>query len=291
MLDVSGSMQGKYSALVEGVRRATELTNGFVAATPENVKHYADAVAAVTPGEGTNLHAGLSLGLRGLDAGRTAGLILVTDGVANVGETHRKGFLKLVNHADVRLFTFIMGNSANRPLLESLISASGGFAASISNSDDIVGKPLLARSKVTHQALHDVEIHIDGVRVSELTPRRIGSLYRGQQLVVMGRYSGGGEAQVTLKGRISGEERRYATRFVFPERVDGNPELERLWAYATIEHLNDEMELLGEQADSKQALIDLGVVSSTACSSTRRDSISASRCARDRAGQPAAGRA
>ena len=37
------------------------------------------------------------------------------------------------------MFTFVLGNSANRPLLEALAKASNGFAVNISNSDDIVG--------------------------------------------------------------------------------------------------------------------------------------------------------
>lgn len=278
VLDISGSMNGKYAALADGVQRAlkgmrpddrfrivlfnrsaSELTRGFVPATPENIAHYTEAVARITPEQSTNLFAGLSLGIKGLDADRTASIILVTDGVANVGETRQKRFLELVNKKDVRLFTFIMGNSANRPLLEVLTKASGGFAASISNSDDIVGQILLAKSKVTHQALHDVEIDIDGVKTIELTPKRIGTLYRGQQLVVMGHYRGTGEAEVTLRGKISGEKKSYKTRFTFPDTASDNPELERLWAYATIEHLTNEMEDFGEKSDMKQAVIDLGV--------------------------------
>ncbi|MES9888452.1 MAG: hypothetical protein ABW140_16720, partial [Candidatus Sedimenticola sp. 6PFRAG1] len=87
----------------------------------------------------------------------------------------------------------------------------------------------------------------------------IGSLYRGQQLVILGHYRGDGEAEITLKGKISGAKQEYKTSFVFPETATENPELERLWAYATIENLVTEMEDFGEKADLKQAVIDLGV--------------------------------
>ncbi|MES9876389.1 MAG: VIT domain-containing protein [Candidatus Sedimenticola sp. 1PA] len=278
VLDISGSMNGKYASLADGVQRALksmrpndrfrvvlfnnnarELTNGYTAATPENVARFTDKVARVQPGQSTNLFAGLSLGLNGIDADRTSSIVLVTDGVANVGETRQRRFLDLVEKKDVRLFTFIMGNSANRPLLEVLTKASNGFASSISNSDDIVGQILLAKSKVTHEAMHDVRIEIDGVKTSNLTPKKIGSLYRGQQLVILGHYRGDGEAEITLKGKISGAKQEYKTSFVFPETATENPELERLWAYATIENLVTEMEDFGEKADLKQAVIDLGV--------------------------------
>ncbi|MES9960199.1 MAG: VIT and VWA domain-containing protein [Sedimenticola sp.] len=278
VLDISGSMNGKYASLADGVERALkgmrpndrfrivlfntsaqELTSGYTAATPENVSRFADKVARIQPGQSTNLFAGLSLGLQRLDADRTSSIVLVTDGVANVGETKQRRFLELVEQKDVRLFTFIMGNSANRPLLEVLTKASNGFAASISNSDDIVGQLLLAKSKVTHEAMHGVEIDIDGIRTADLTPAQIGSLYRGQQLVVLGHYWGSGEADITLKGKISGTKTEYRTRFAFPDRATDNPELERLWAYATIEHLGSEIEDFGEKADLKQAIVDLGV--------------------------------
>ena len=278
ILDVSGSMQGKYATLAEGVSRALntmsacdrfrivlfnntakELTRGFVPATLDNVKKYTDSIANIHPENGTNLYAGLQLGLKILDADRTSSLVLVTDGVANVGVTEQRKFIKLIQQYDIRLFTFIMGNSANKPLLEVLTRTSNGFALNVSNSDDIIGKILLAQSKAVFQALHGAQLKVSGIKTVDITPVQIGSLYRGQQLVILGHYFGSGEAEVTLEGKISGEERTYRTRFDFPETADENPEIERLWAYATIERLLQDMEDFGEQADIKQSVTDLGV--------------------------------
>ena len=277
VLDISGSMQGKYATLSEGMQRALkklrpedrfrivlfnkgsrELTSGFVNATPDQVRRYADAVSKVTPNSGTNMYSGLKRGLDLLDADRTTGLILVTDGVANVGEVRQKKFLELVERKDIRLFTLVMGNSANRPLLEAITRESGGFAISVSNSDDIVGQLLTATGKLTHEALHGVEVRIKGVKTGDLAPRRIGSLYRGQQLVLLGHYWGDGEASVTLSGQVSGQEKQYQTRFAFPATATENPEIERLWAFASIDDLNQQMDDFGEKPDIKQAVVDLG---------------------------------
>jgi Ca-activated chloride channel family protein len=179
--------------------------------------------------------------------------------VANVGETRQRRFIELLGKKDVRLFTFVMGNSANRPLLDALTRVSGGFAVNISNSDDIVGQLLAATSKVTHEALHGVKIRIDGVKTADITPAQIGSLYRGQQLVVFGHYWGDGMADVRLTGRISGEHKTYQTRFAFPAVATDNPEIERLWAYATVEDALQEINDFGENADLKQVIVDLGV--------------------------------
>src|SRR5690606_8842111 len=138
---------------------------------------------------------------------------------------------------DVRLFTFVMGNSANRPLLDGMTKISNGFAISISNSDDIIGQIMLATDKLTHEAFHDIDVNIKGIKVKDMTPARIGSLYHGQQLIVFGHYWGDGMADVIIDGKISGQQKTYKTRFEFPEQSITNPEVERLWAYASIEDL------------------------------------------------------
>ncbi len=279
VLDLSGSMNGgKYSSLADGVQRALkamspqdrfrivtfnsnarELTSGFTAATPENIAHYSQLVASQQPNQSTNLYAGLKQGLGSLDADRTTSIVLVTDGVANVGVTKQKQFLDLIRKKDVRLFTFIMGNSANRPLLEAITKASGGFSASISNSDDIVGQLLLAASKVSHETLHGVKIDISGIKTSDLTPQTIGNIYRGQQIIVLGHYTGDGNARVHIKAKVSGEDKEYTTAFNFPAQTNLNPELERLWAYASVDGMMQTMNDFGEEADLKQAVKDLAL--------------------------------
>jgi Ca-activated chloride channel family protein len=276
VLDLSGSMQGKYHTLTEGISKglsglraedrfrivlfnnsARELTRGYVAATPENVRAYIQQLENTQPSGGTNLYAGLDKGIRGLDSDRSSAIILVTDGVANVGITEKKSFLKLLQQYDVRLFTFVMGNSANRPLLEGMTKISNGFAMNISNSDDIVGKLLLTTNKLTHEAFHDIDIAFKGVKVKDLSPERIGSVYRGQQLIVFGHYWGDGMADVTVTAKVSGQKKAYSSRFEFPPQSTLHPEVERLWAYATIEDLQNQIDYLGEDADSRQAIVDV----------------------------------
>ena len=278
VLDKSGSMSGKWHTLAEGVNQglgqlrpedrfrivtfdqaAYPLTQGFLPATPEHVQRALADLRALQADNGTNLYAGLNTGLQQLDADRTSAVLLVTDGVANVGETRQKAFLDMVGRQDVRLFTFIMGNSANRPLLEAMTRESGGTALSVSNSDDVMGAVLSATGKVTHEAMHGVEVEISGIRTADLAPGRMGSLYRGQQLMLFGHYWGEGPAEVTLRARISGKPVTYRTRFDFAAVATANPEIERLWAFAAIEEKLQEIEDFGAKADIEQAVVDLGV--------------------------------
>ncbi|MFQ5654949.1 MAG: VWA domain-containing protein [Planctomycetota bacterium] len=279
ILDVSGSMQTKIHTLARGVakalgemspedrlrvvafaNRAREVTRGWTAATPANVAAMTRTIETLQAGGSTNLFAGLSLGLGGLDADRATSVILVTDGVTNTGVVAPDAFHKLMKQFDVRVFGFLMGNSANWPLMRTICDASGGFYAGVSNADDIIGQLLLAKSKITHECLHDAELRITGARVFDTTGGVIGKVYRGQQLVIFGRYDEPGAATFTLDARLTGEDRRYTTTFELPEIDSDNPEIERLWALSRIEEIEAE-ENRGHlpAGEARSAIGDLGV--------------------------------
>lgn len=279
VLDVSGSMSGgKIATLAKGVGKvigqmrpndrfriitfndnARDLTGGYLPASAENVQAWLGRITALAAGGSTNLFAGLEQAYRRLDDDRTTGVILVTDGVANVGPTEQRDFLELLKECDLRLFTFVIGNSANQPLLDRLAKESGGFAMNLSESDDIGGRLLQVKSRVLHQNLHDVKITIDGERVSDLTPQAIGNLYLGQQAVQFGRYHGAGEVTISMTARISGEEKKWQTTALLPEVATANPELERLWALAKIEEEMEQIREEGETETRRQEVSRLGV--------------------------------
>jgi Ca-activated chloride channel family protein len=263
VLDRSGSMNGgKIQTLAKGVEKAIagmrpqdrfriiafnnsvhELTPDWVQATPENIERELQGVASLTACGGTNIHAGLEAAFSGLDNDRATSIVLVTDGVANQGVVDPKDFFKLVKNYDVRIFGFVMGNSANWPLMQIIGEATGGFTVGVSNDDDIVGQIMLAKSKICYQSLHDASIRIRGVKVHDTTDQVIGKVYRGQQLVLFGRYAGAGDAVVELNVRLSGEDKTYLTNFHFPEIDTDNPELERLWALNQIEQYKQQYSL------------------------------------------------
>jgi Ca-activated chloride channel family protein len=258
ILDVSGSMQGKIQTLAHGIvkalgeldaddryrivtfnKSAHKLTKDWVVATQDNARSSIGKVEKLRASGSTNLYAGLNLGLKDLDDDRATSIILVTDAVTNTGVVDPKEFHKLMKNYDVRVFGFLMGNSANWPLMRTIAEASGGFYASVSNSDDIIGQILLAKSKITFECLHDAALKITGVKVFDATDEIIGKVYRGQQLVIFGRYAEGGRANVTMKARMTGQDKTYSTSFDFPSIDTENPEVERLWAMNRIEEIEN----------------------------------------------------
>ncbi|MGB5750465.1 MAG: VIT and VWA domain-containing protein [Desulfobacterales bacterium] len=279
VLDVSGSMQSKMGTFKKGVMKAieklkpedrfrlvtfssnaSELTRKWLPASDENRIKAQKMVDSLQSGGSTNLYAGLSLALNDLDDDRAANIILVTDAVTNTGVVNPVEFHKLLQQVDVRVFGFLLGNSANWPLMQTIAETTGGFYDSISNTDDIMGKLMLADGKIKYEALLNAEVKISGVDVSEINDDTFKKVYRGQQLVLFGKYEKGGKARVSLKANLTGEDKTYATDFAFPDIDTDNPELERLWALAMIEKI-EALERIGTMpvTESENAIRDLGL--------------------------------
>ena len=279
ILDLSGSMSGKLATLTAGVEkaigqlrpedrvhvvtfanRARNVTRDWVSLTPENVDELLKKIANLQVNGSTNLYDGLRLGLKSIDNDRPTNVILVTDGVTNTGSIDPADFHALMKQHDVRLFGFLMGNSANWPLMRTICEASDGFYTSVSNADDIVGKILMSKEKIAYEALLNVDLKVKGLRVSELTQDFSGKVFRGQQLSVFGRYADGGPADLTLKASKSTGDQVYETTVDFPKQSTEYPELARLWAMSQIEQIELERSI-GEvsEKESKDSVRDLGV--------------------------------
>ena len=279
VLDVSGSMSGhKIATLADGVARvigkmdredrfrivtfnnsARDFSGGFVNATAENVNSWVARVKTIQAGGGTNLYSGLKKGYRGMDDDRTTAMILVTDGVSNVGYTEQRDFVELLKKYDVRLFTFVIGNSANQPLLDRIANVSGGFAMNVSDSDDIGGRIMMAKAKVLSENMHGVKLTFGGEKVTDLTPIDPGPLYLGEQLIAFGHYRGSGEVKITMKAKISGEEKKWVTTAMLPEVDTDNPELERMWALSKVDETMAVVRDKGETSALRKKIVDLGV--------------------------------
>ncbi len=279
VLDTSGSMSSKLHTLCDGVSRvigkmspedryrivtfstrASDLTGGWKSATPANVEATLKQIGNLQTNGSTNLYDGISMAMDDLDDDRATSIVLVTDGVTNEGIVDPVEFHKLSKSHDIRIFGFLLGNRSNWPLMRSICDASGGFYAGVSNSDDILGQILQAKSKILFESLHDAEFKIKGVRTFNTTGKMPGKIYRGQQLVMFGQYEKGGEAELVLKARLTGKDKTYRTTFQFPDIDTENPEIERLWALDQIEQIELQANT-GKipEDESRHAIRDLGL--------------------------------
>jgi Ca-activated chloride channel family protein len=277
-LDISSSMEGKLQTLTEAIDKflatlgegdrfrivtfsdgATELTSGWVDAAGDAAGAARDQVKALQTQGGTNVYAGLSTALDLTDGERASSVVLVTDGVANEGIVDPKAFDALVRERDVRVFGMLLGNSANWPLMQLVADVSGGEYGAVSNADDVFAQAMLIKSKMTHEAIHDVALKVTGVEPSDLTdtPRKI---FFGQQLALFGHYDAAGTATLALDATITGKKHGYTATFELPEVATENPELERLWAIEAVERLTYRSTSgLGDATEAAQSIADIGV--------------------------------
>ncbi len=279
VLDISGSMAGKLSSLKQAVTESLQklspedrfrvvafdtstidVSGGYRTATPENISDVANEVGKLHDRGGTNLYLGLSEGLSGLDTDRVVSTFLVTDAETNTGVIEPIEFDKLVRKSDVRIYGMLMGNNANWPLMEIVSEASGGFYSQVSNRDDILGQVQLAFNKAKHEALHDVKIGVSGAGVSETTDFRLTKVYKGQQLIVFGRYDQPGNATLTLQAKTLAKSEVITQNVHLPAVDTENAEIERLWALDMI-HAIEKQALLGliSKNEAKTKIVKLGV--------------------------------
>lgn len=279
VVDVSGSMASKMYTLRTAAAQAlaklspndrfrilafddhvVDLTGGFLVASAANVSAATSKVQALVEGGGTDLYAALEAGLVGLDADRVTSTLLLTDAETNTGIVDPVAFDTLLRRSDVRVYGLLLSNNANWPLMGIVSEASGGFYTPVSNEDDIAGQVQRAYDKATHQALHDVALDVGGSSVHETTEFRLSKIYKGQQLVIFGRYDQAENALLTLSARASGQPVTIAQQFHLPAQNPDNAVLERLWALDMI-HAIERQNLLGllPDAEAKDRIVKLGV--------------------------------
>ena len=184
-------------------------------------------------------------------------ILFSTDGLPTIGERDADTLLanvKKANTMGVRLFAFGEGINVNARLLDTLAMQNRGESDFILPEENIKTKIGNYFDRIGSPMLVDVRVDITGenVRVMDLYPRVAADLFRGDRVVLFGRYSGSGPAHVTVRGLVNGVERKYEFDIELPEVATKNSFVPRLWAGRKVHYL------LGEvRSDGKdQELID-----------------------------------
>jgi Ca-activated chloride channel family protein len=97
----------------------------------------------------------------------------------------------------------------------------------------------------------------EAFRVSKLYPTPLPDLFKGDQLVVVGRFQGSGKGAVTLSGTVQGESRKFTFPANLRGKATGNDFIPRLWATRRVGFLLDEIRLRGENAELRDEVTEL----------------------------------
>ncbi len=217
--------------------------------TKERLKKALDAVEEIDATGGTNIKEALTTALAEFrQYGQTRNyIVFLTDGQPTVGTTSPEKILEEVgsdNKNRVKIFSFGVGYDVNTHLLDRLAEQSKGDTDYVRPREDIEVKVSSFFSKVSDPLLSDVKLAINGAKTSDSFPSGdLPDIFRGSQLIVLGRYEGGGEVTVQLSGMANGSRKTFKTTVELPEREEGNQFIPQLWASRKIGYLLDEIRL------------------------------------------------
>jgi Ca-activated chloride channel family protein len=282
VIDTSGSMMGDRIKLARDslkycvqklnprdefnvVRFSTDVEALFekpAQATEANVKKAVEFVSGLEAIGGTAIDEAMVRALKdGANRGEKPHMVMfITDGHPTVGETDEASIAKNAKAANqqTRVFTFGVGDDLNARLLDRLADEGAGTSDFAKDGRDFELKIGGFYDKVANPVLADLALDLSAFGAYDIYPRRLGDLFKGSQLVVMGRYRTPKDGTVLLTGSFNGKKQ------VFEYRADAVKEskkydfVPRLWAIRKVGYLLEEIRLRGERAELKDEIVALG---------------------------------
>lgn len=253
VVDVSGSMRGKkleqakeagYALLaslndndrlrvIDFSTDVRSFRDGYVAATRDNLRDARRYIQDLRADGSTNISGALetALGARS-DGERLPLLVFITDGEPTVGERDPARIAALASRlrGETRLFSIGVSAEVNASLIEQLAVQGRGTAHYVRNDESVERTVSLLASRLTAPVLANVRVRADGVRLSQVMPSGPIDVFAGQDLVVLARYDGSGNATIRLEGESADGPLTWSTRAEFADRDRGNAFVARLWA-------------------------------------------------------------
>ena len=232
---------------------------------------FADGLFA---GGSTNIDEALTTALGMLvDKNRPNYVLFLTDGLPTVGERNE---LKIASHAkaankvNARLYSFGVGFDVNSRLLDRLsrdhrgqseyVRPNENIEVQVSKLYDRIGAPLLTDLAVGFE--FDEVARADApAPITRTYPRELTDLFRGEQLVWIGRYRRSGRVKVTLRG-TNGDDRMsfsVAATLVAKSPDQSTGFVAKLWVLRRIGEIIDELDLNGTNQELVDELVRLSI--------------------------------
>lgn len=277
LVDTSGSMNGQPLAKAkEAMRRclaALDPRDAFavmhfddevssLAATPlpataENVKKGIAYVESMECNGATEMLKGIRAAFAfPVDAGRIRLVCLMTDGyIGNEAEILAQTQKQI---GAGRVFSFGVGSSVNRYLLDEMARVGRGDAQYVREDEDTGPAVEKFARRIAKPCLTDPSIDWGDLKVTDVYPSPLPDVFDGQPLVVFGRFEGAGTGKATLHGKAGGKEWSQEIEVALPAEEGGNPAIGTMWARARIAELSRK-EYAAKDAKAEQAITGLAL--------------------------------
>ncbi len=238
-------------------------SEALVPATAENVGRALTFVDAIEDSGGTNINDALLAALaRMAGGGRPSYVLFLTDGLPTVGTTETAEILRNVakaNERRSRIFVFGVGDDVNTELLDRIATDHRGGSVYIGESEDLEVAVSSFYEKISSPLLADLAVEFKGIETSQVYPRVLPDLFKGSQLVLVGKYSGDGPVSVVMTGQAGREGKRFVLESRPLTGSDKFSFLPRLWATRRIGYLLEEIRLQGQSAELADEIRRLGL--------------------------------
>ena len=191
------------------------------------------------------------------------GIFLLTDGYINwplrLSTAQMIETLTVANTASVPLYAVAMNDDADQSFLSLLSGQNGGFLVALAAADTVQGGLSTTLEQMMYPVLFNIKLNVSGANAYDVYPTTLPPLSDGSQLAMLGRYTQPGVHPAIFSGIR--EKAAFADTFAatLPVPNINYRSIPQLWAAAKVDYLLDQIRLLGEQPELKQAVVTLGL--------------------------------
>ena len=167
------------------------------------------------------------------------------------------------HHPNARIFSFGIGNSVNRFLLDNMAEYGRGEVEYVGLHDDGSAAAQRFYERIRHPLLTDISIDWGDLDVTDVYPKRLPDLFSAKPLIVTGRYTQPRKGEVKIHGTVSGLPVVRKVELNFQESETSHEVLAALWARLKIADLMSQ-DFIGIQqgrpdTDIREAITQLGL--------------------------------
>lgn len=242
----------------------------LIRAESQNIQEAVAYADRIRSGGSTNIDEALQTGLKMLtQAAQPQYVLFFTDGLPTAGEQNEQKIAeraRQVNAKNARMFNFGVGYDVNSRLLDRLSRDHRGLSVYIRPNENIETVVSSFYNRIGEPQLTDLQIVLSQQGSTESIalqsyPRVLPDLYAGEQLVWVGRYSNGGDVQVTLRGKGGSQDQTFSLQAKLPAEASDNSTsfIEKLWATRRIGEIIDQLDLNGKNQELIDELVQLSM--------------------------------
>ena len=190
-----------------------------------------------------------------MDKTSARSMVVITDGYVSI---EREAFEMIENNlGQANVFTFGIGSSVNRYLLEGMakVSNSESFVVTEMNKAHELAEKF--RNYIKSPLLTQIRIKTEGFEAYDVTPSSIPDVFASRPILLFGKYKGDLNGKLIITGQQGNGIFRKEFNVADGMLSKDNEALRYLWARKKIERLDDYRKRFGN--NSKQEVIDLGL--------------------------------